>query len=116
MSKTMQVRVLPGRAHLGPNGDMVGPGGTYAIKESSARELATKGLVEIVGEHSPEVLANTAAAVEPKAPVGDDVWGLKMTPVVYLERFPEGPKAELAERMIEAGRGEEIAGSESTAG
>lgn len=72
--------------HEGPRN----PGDRFWTQESHARELARKGLVHFAGVRRNEVRSSK------------DTWPLKIDPKTYLTRFPEGPQAELAKKIVAA--------------
>lgn len=104
----VEVEVLQGKDHMGPDGNVIGGGGVYTTSKSQAKALADRGLVKIVGAApQPVVVAGGETSAK------EDRWTLKITPQEFVARFPDATNAnaQLARRLIEAGRGDEGAGN-----
>jgi hypothetical protein len=85
------------------SGRMQEVGAIYETTPYRAAELAKRGLVKLV-----EVAAEAVAAVEQQAePQEADLspWLNRFSPRAYLDRWPNGPEAELARRHLEAESG-----------
>lgn len=106
------VEVLPDRDHMGPDGGIVGAGGTYKTTPRQAKELVARRLVKIVD--TPEPPAAEEGGEKTTAPE-EERWTLKITPAEFLERFPEAKNANaaLARKLVAAGRGNEVAGADT---
>lgn len=107
--KLVTVEVLSGKDHMGPAGNIVGAGGTYQTTKPQAMALVGRALVKIV-----ETAVPPAAEEATKVPAEPDRWPLKISPKDFLTRFPnaDNANAALARRLVEAGRGDEVASPE----
>jgi hypothetical protein len=100
-----------GAPHRRPDGSKVPRGGIFQATEDEAKRYAYK----LQPVPAPEGAKELKAAVPPveKAEVGPTKapptakpteklinWTLKLTPSEYLERYPNGPNADAARRLL----------------
>jgi hypothetical protein len=106
----VEVTVLDGKSHMGPDGNIVGDGGTYTTTRRQADQLVARQLVKIgkTVEEADEPETTTATTTD-KQP---ERWTLKISPKDYIDRFPEGPQVELAKKLVKDGKGDMTAGGE----
>lgn len=95
------VRAL--KAHLKPDGDMVGRGGTYSCAPTYAQQCADRGLVEILGDQANPIAVQASGSVVAAVEETLGEWTLAISPAEYLERYGEDKKhSKLALALVAA--------------
>lgn len=86
-----------------PSGEVIPHGGLFTPTPREWRRMLDRHQLERRFLLVSEVHRSGNGEVSTTPPTPTDSWPLKMTPEVYLERYPSGPNAELARSVI-AGR------------